>query len=116
MFGRFAVVSFDTVFKEIHMQRHNGEKKYLCTTCNKKFATENHLIMHLNAHSDPRIVSARPPMSVLNNNLFARRFQPRLKHEISNWITVVNIVRKSLHGHMKKLNMSEFTRVAYETN
>lgn len=49
--------SFDMSFKEIHIQSHDGEEKFMCTSCNRKFSTEVHLNMHLSAHNEPRQVS-----------------------------------------------------------
>lgn len=56
-------------FKEIHIQSHDGEEKYMCTSCNRKFATEVHLNMHLSAHNEPRQVSSIFYDELLNNSL-----------------------------------------------
>lgn len=53
---KFLFYRYDVQFKDIHMETHDGEEKFMCTTCNKKFATETHLIMHLNAHQEARVV------------------------------------------------------------
>lgn len=55
----FFFCSYDLQFKDIHMETHDEKEKFMCTTCNKKFATETHLVMHLNAHSEARVVSCK---------------------------------------------------------